>query len=184
MVWTHYQLPRHHLHLSWTTCVAVLRYSRKRAGGRQAMGSAGKRTALTEYMLGYPLETCVLFCAVIRKETQVLISVGTPQHISHFTSVANEEETSWQLPEYIWCFVGTLYVVMTQAMTSKYNVCRKRACCKGSLEPGKQQVLFSWLCAVSRGSSNGSSVSFTSFKRHHLSLSSFKPDPGDQALRI
>lgn len=43
------------------------------------MRSAGKQT---EHTLGYPLETCVLFCAVIREEMQVLISVGTSQCIS------------------------------------------------------------------------------------------------------
>lgn len=65
------------------------------------MWSAGKQTVLTDRTLGYPLETCVLFCAVIREETQVLISVGTPQRVSHFISVTNKEETSWQLPESI-----------------------------------------------------------------------------------
>jgi len=102
------------------------------------MWSAGKQTALTERTLGYPLETCVLFCAVIREETQVLISVGAPQPISHFISVANEEETSRHRPAHIRCSVGALHVVMTQgitrerAMTSEYNVCEKRACPKGS----------------------------------------------------
>lgn len=62
------------------------------------MWSAGKQTERT---LGYPLETCVLFCAVIKEETQVLISVGTSQCISQLILVANEEETSWQLPKYI-----------------------------------------------------------------------------------
>lgn len=78
----------------------------------------------------------MLFCVVIREETEVLISVGTSQCISQLILVANEEKTSWQ---YISCFVGMLYVVMTpditreRAMISKYNVCEKTAWPKGSL---------------------------------------------------
>lgn len=65
------------------------------------MWSAGRQTVLIKHTLGYSLETCMLFCAVITGETQVLVSVGTPQRISHFVSVAKEVETSWKLPEYI-----------------------------------------------------------------------------------
>lgn len=61
------------------------------------MWPAGKQTILTGCTLGYYLETCMLFCAVTREEKQRFVSIGTPQHISYFISVANEEETSWQL---------------------------------------------------------------------------------------
>lgn len=52
-----------------------------------AIWSAGKKTALTKCPLGYLLETCVLFGAVIREETQVLILMGSLWHISHCISV-------------------------------------------------------------------------------------------------
>lgn len=63
-------------------------------------------------------------------------------------------------------------------MTSKYNVCEEAACPKGSLEPGKQQVLFLWLCAVPEGSPDVSPCLL------HSHAPSFKPDMGDQALRM
>lgn len=52
------------------------------------MWSAGKQTVLTKYTPGYPLETCVLaLCGNKGENTQVLILVGSLQHISHCISV-------------------------------------------------------------------------------------------------
>lgn len=62
------------------------------------MWSAGKQTVLTKYTPGYPLETCVLLCAVIREKTQVLILAGSLQHISRCISVVmgGKPPGSWQ----------------------------------------------------------------------------------------
>lgn len=65
----------------------LLRYSRKWVRG---LGQCGlqENTVLTKCPLGYPLETCVMFCAVIREETRVLLLMGSLWHISHCISVA------------------------------------------------------------------------------------------------
>lgn len=55
------------------------------------MRSVAQQIALTERALWYALETHVIFHTIIRLETQVHISIGSPQGISHPTSVANVE---------------------------------------------------------------------------------------------
>lgn len=59
------------------------------------MRSVAQQIVLTECTLWCPLETHTIFHTTIRLETQVHISIGS-QGISHPTSVANVEQTSWQ----------------------------------------------------------------------------------------
>lgn len=64
----------------------------------------------------------------------------------------NERKTSWQLPEYTWCFVGALFVVVTRgvmgkrAVMSEYIVCVKNmAQRKFFSQPNTKWVFFSYL---------------------------------------
>lgn len=60
------------------------------------MRSVAQQIVLTECTLQCPLETHMIFHTTVRLETQIHISIGSPQGISHPTSVANVEQTSWQ----------------------------------------------------------------------------------------
>lgn len=69
------------------------------------MWSAGKQAVLTKFTPGYPLETCVLFCAVMREEMQAVIPAGSPQQISLCISVLMRGKppgSSQSTPDALW----------------------------------------------------------------------------------